>query len=91
MRLSSHTLRVGVKNEGQGTFFTGLEKKEESMESLNGCPASDGEIFPIWKAFDGEVLSDSVFLRDGLPLGGFRQRSLQSSEEEVVREGSVEK
>ena len=52
---------------------------------MNGFPASNGEIFSMWKAFDREVFADNVFLRDGLPLGGFRQRSLQSTDEEKVK------
>ena len=58
MTFLRHSLRVRVKNEGKIHFS--LEKGKN--QSLNGCPASDGETFSIWKAFEGEVMfSDIVF------------------------------
>lgn len=60
------------------------KKSKESMQLLNGCSASDGETFSIQKALGREVLFwDSVSWRDALWPGGFRQSSLQRSDEEA--------
>ena len=58
MKFLRHSLRVRVKNEGKNHFS--LEKRKN--QSLNGCPASNGETFAIWKVFEGKVMfSDIVF------------------------------
>lgn len=80
----SHSRGWSEKWRPRYIFHWITKKSKESMQLLNGCSASDGETFSIQKALGREVLFwDSVSWRDALWPGGFRQSSLQRSDEEA--------
>lgn len=82
MRFLSHSRGWSEKWRPRYIFHWITKKSKESMQLLNGCSASDGETFSIQKALGREVLFwDSVSWRDALWPGGFRQSSLQRSDE----------
>ena len=91
MRFSSHTLRVGVKKEGQGTFFTALEKrKNQCSHWMASLPAME-KYFQCGKHLTEKCLQTMFSWGMDYHLGASGKGLCRALMRRRLRERSVEK